>query len=160
MYAANVICFRVQVNMFSRLMTQGSSFVMEGVKNLVVKKHNLPVTRIVEALMEQKSFSDVEEYRYFDPKLLRGAGDSHAPGSSSSHQGSTGARSRVQFSDAVVFTIGGGNYIEYQNLMDYARSRAGTGVQPQKQIIYGSTNLQNASHFLKQLGSLGQEIGS
>lgn len=27
------------VNMFSKLMSQGSSFVMEGVKNLVVKKH-------------------------------------------------------------------------------------------------------------------------
>ena len=133
-------------------MTQGSSFVMEGVKNLVVKKHNLPVTRIVEALMEQKNSTEVEDYRYFDPKLLRGTGD--APSQN------TGARSRIHFSDAVVFTIGGGNYIEYQNLMDYARSRAGTSVQPQKQIIYGSTNLQNASHFLKQLGLLGQEIAS
>lgn len=27
------------VSMFSKLMNQGSSFVMEGVKNLVVKKH-------------------------------------------------------------------------------------------------------------------------
>ena len=27
------------VNMFAKLMSQGSSFVMEGVKNLVVKKH-------------------------------------------------------------------------------------------------------------------------
>ena len=40
------------VSMFSKLMTQGSSFVMEGVKNLVVKKHSLPVTKIVEELME------------------------------------------------------------------------------------------------------------
>lgn len=27
------------VSMFSKLVSQGSSFVMEGVKNLVVKKH-------------------------------------------------------------------------------------------------------------------------
>ena len=27
------------VSMFSKLMNQGSSFVMEGVKNLVVKRH-------------------------------------------------------------------------------------------------------------------------
>ncbi len=40
------------ISMFSRLMTQGSSFVMEGVKNLVVKKHSLPITKIVEELME------------------------------------------------------------------------------------------------------------
>jgi hypothetical protein len=32
------------VNMFAKLMSQGSSFVMEGVKNLVVKKH---VSRII-----------------------------------------------------------------------------------------------------------------
>ena len=27
------------MNMFTKLMSQGSNFVMEGVKNLVVKKH-------------------------------------------------------------------------------------------------------------------------
>ena len=37
---------------FSKLMQQSSSFVMEGVKNLVVKRHNLPVTKIVDELME------------------------------------------------------------------------------------------------------------
>lgn len=42
------------VNMFSKLMAQSSQFVMEGVKNLVVKKHSLPVTKIVEELMEVK----------------------------------------------------------------------------------------------------------
>lgn len=34
------------VGMFSKLMSQGSQFVMEGVKNLVVKKHKLPATRV------------------------------------------------------------------------------------------------------------------
>ena len=40
------------VSMFGKLVAQSSQFVMEGVKNLVVKRHNLPVTRIVEELME------------------------------------------------------------------------------------------------------------
>ena len=40
------------ISMFSKLMNQGSSFVMEGVKNLVVKKHSLPVTKIVDEIME------------------------------------------------------------------------------------------------------------
>ena len=44
------------VSMFSKLMQQSSSFVMEGVKNLVVKKHNLPVTKIVDELMEVNYF--------------------------------------------------------------------------------------------------------
>ena len=59
------------VSMFSKLMSQGSQFVMEGVKNLVVKKHSLPITRIVDALMEMKSVPEAEEYRYFDPKMLK-----------------------------------------------------------------------------------------
>jgi len=43
------------VGMFSRLMAQSSAFVMEGVKNLVVKRHNLPITKVVEELMEVKN---------------------------------------------------------------------------------------------------------
>ena len=31
------------------------------------------------------------------------------------------ARNRQAFNDAIVFMIGGGNYIEYQNLQDYAK---------------------------------------
>ena len=59
------------VSMFSKLMSHGSQFVMEGVKNLVLKKHNLPVTRIVDNLMELKSSPELEEYLYLDPKVLK-----------------------------------------------------------------------------------------
>ncbi len=42
-----------QIHSFSsKLVQHSSAFVMEGVKNLVVKKHNLPVTKIVDELME------------------------------------------------------------------------------------------------------------
>lgn len=34
------------VSMFSKLVSQGSSFVMEGVKNLVVKRHVSKITQI------------------------------------------------------------------------------------------------------------------
>uniref|UniRef100_A0AAX7UQP6 Sec1 family domain-containing protein 1 n=1 Tax=Astatotilapia calliptera TaxID=8154 RepID=A0AAX7UQP6_ASTCA len=43
------------MGLFSRVMNTGSQFVMEGVKNLVLKQHNLPVTRILDNLMEMKS---------------------------------------------------------------------------------------------------------
>ena len=111
---------------------QGSSFVMEGVKNLVVKKHNLPVTKIAEELMEihagqyqverpefatpvqdmKRSFFQ-DEFRYFDPKILR--------------SNETIPRAKNPFQDAIVFVVGGGNYIEYQNLSDYAQSRSNPG---------------------------------
>ena len=60
--------------------------------------------------MEQKSLPEVEEFRYLDPKLLRPPG-SEAPS----------VRSRNTFQEAVVFVVGGGNYIEYQNLVDYTK---------------------------------------
>lgn len=56
------------VNMISKLMSQGSQFVMEGVKNFVVKKHNLPFTRITDCLMDQRSSQETEDYLYLDPK--------------------------------------------------------------------------------------------
>ncbi|ESP00794.1 hypothetical protein LOTGIDRAFT_200665 [Lottia gigantea] len=127
--------------MFANLVSKGSQFVMEGVKNLVVKRHNLPTTRIVDALMDLKSYQDVEDYRYFDPKLLR-ADSSSVP------------RNKSPFQEAFVFVVGGGNYIEYQNLVDYAKSKSMTSP---KKIWYGCSDLVNASQFLKQLARLGQE---
>lgn len=97
------------VSMFSKLMSHGSQFVMEGVKNLVLKKHNLPVTRIVDNLMELKSSPELDEYLYLDPKVLKVSDESGQ------------VKARTTFNEAIVFMIGGGNYIEYQNLMDYCK---------------------------------------
>lgn len=57
--------------MFSRIMSTGSQFVMEGVKSLVVGTKNLPVTRIVDAIMNHKNIPETDDYRYFDPKMLK-----------------------------------------------------------------------------------------
>lgn len=130
------------VNMFSKLVSQGSNFVMEGVKNLVVKRHNLPVTRIVDHLMEFKNSSETEEYHYLDPKQLK---LTEIP------------RGRSPFQDAIVFIIGGGNYIEYQNLVDYAKQKTASGGSV-KRITYGATTLNNAKQFLIQLSHLGKEM--
>ncbi|XP_078593505.1 sec1 family domain-containing protein 1-like [Branchiostoma floridae x Branchiostoma japonicum] len=130
------------ISMFSRLMNTGSEFVMEGVKNLVVKKHNLPVTRVADALIDNKSYQDTEDYRYFDPKMLR-VTDSSIP------------RNRNPVQEAIVFIVGSGNYIEYQNLVDYVKGKAGSSI---KRITYGCSELSNATLFLKQLAKLGTEL--
>lgn len=132
------------VSMFSKLMNQGSSFVMEGVKNLVVKKHNLPVTKIVDELMESKQSSQTDDYCYLDPKQLKHT--EQMP------------KNRPTFQDVIVFIVGGGNYIEYQNLVDYVKQKSGTGIN--KRITYGSTTFINAKQLLKQLSLLGQEVHS
>ncbi|KAL7291506.1 protein sly1 homolog [Trichogramma pretiosum] len=129
------------VSMFSKLVNQGSSFVMEGVKNLVVKKHNLPVTKIVDELVDMRQSAQTEDYCYFDPKQLKHS--DQVP------------KNKTVFQDAIVFIVGGGNYIEYQNLMDYVKQKANGGTT--KKIVYGSTTLTNAKQFLKQLSLLGQE---
>uniref|UniRef100_A0AAX7VV56 Sec1 family domain containing 1 n=1 Tax=Astatotilapia calliptera TaxID=8154 RepID=A0AAX7VV56_ASTCA len=126
------------MGLFSRVMNTGSQFVMEGVKNLVLKQHNLPVTRILDNLMEMKSHPETDDYRYFDPKMLRGS-ESSIP------------RNKNPFQEAIVFVVGGGNYIEYQNLVDYTKSKQG------KKIVYGCSELFNASQFIKQLSQLGQK---
>ncbi|XP_062551244.1 protein sly1 homolog [Armigeres subalbatus] len=131
------------VSMFSKLVTQGSSFVMEGVKNLVVKRHNLPVTKITEQLMECRAGGEVDDYLYLDPKLLKG--------------GDIVPKNRAPFQDAIVFMVGGGNYIEYQNLVDFIKTKQ--TANSNRRIIYGASTLTNAKQFLKQLALLGQEIG-
>ncbi|KAI3367141.1 hypothetical protein L3Q82_008138 [Scortum barcoo] len=120
------------MGLFSRVMNTGSQFVMEGVKNLVLKQHNLPVTRILDNLMEMKSHPETDDYRYFDPKMLRGS-ESSIP------------RNKNPFQEAIVFVVGGGNYIEYQNLVDYAKFKQG------KKVVYGCSELFSAAQFIKQI---------
>lgn len=119
---------------FSQLMNTGTKLM-----NLVVGTKNLPVTRVVDQLMEQKASKDTEDYRYFDPKLLRVTDSSLMP------------RSRTSFQEAYVFMVGGGNYIEYQNLQDYCRRQ-----QNAKRVTYGTSQLMNAQQFLAQLSELGR----
>ena len=105
------------VSMFSNLISQSSNFVMAGVKNLVVKKHNLPLTKIVDEIMEQKQGKVNEEFRYLDPKILRGQESGQVFNHwSIVYYGQQVPRTKTPFADAVVFVVGGGNYIEHQNL--------------------------------------------
>lgn len=102
--------------------------------------------------MELKSSPETEDYRHFDPKQLRQT------------DGAQASKSRAPFHEAIVFVVGGGNYIEYQNLVDYAKVQntifcytiylrlfQSKGAQGNKRVIYGSTSLFNAKQFLKQV---------
>lgn len=56
--------------------------------------------------MEFKNSIEMDDYHYLDPKQLK---VTEIP------------KNRAAFQDAIVFIVGGGNYIEYQNLVDYAK---------------------------------------
>lgn len=62
--------------------------------------------------MECKSNAEVDDYLYLDAKLLKG--------------GDVAPKNRAPFQDSIVFVIGGGNYIEYQNLVDFIKVSAAT----------------------------------
>jgi len=111
-----------------------------GVKALLPTTKELYVTRLVDAIMEMKSELGVENYCYFDPKIQKKMRQTAIP------------RKNTPFKESIVFIIGGGNYVEYQNLQEYAKKL------PSKKIIYGSTEIVTASEFLKQLKVLSEKL--
>ncbi len=89
----------------------GFENLISGVKNLLPTRKDLTLTKIVESIMEPSASgtNETEDYLYFDPKMARN--------SSANKQN----RNRHSFQEGIVFVIGGGNYIEYQNLQEYAQ---------------------------------------
>lgn len=89
---------------------------------------------------------DTDDYLLFDPR----AGRATRP---------TAGRSRQTFNEAIVFVVGGGSYVEFTNLGEYAMRNTGGGSGGAagamgKKIIYGSTEIISPGEFLEMLGSL------
>jgi len=117
--------------------------LISGVKNIFPASKDLPITKIVDGLLDTGGFSsssDHEEYLYYDPKSVKGSDPAKVP------------NNRMQFQDAIVFVVGGGNYNEYQNLLEYANRQ-----NPPKTITYGTTELLTPQEFIDQLNTLGTE---
>ncbi|KAI9102828.1 Sec1-like protein [Phlyctochytrium arcticum] len=116
--------------------------LVSGVKNLLPVRKEAPATRIVENLMDHRETPEMEEFLYLDPKLPRGQTVPKGPG-----QG----RGKTPFSEAIVFVVGGGNYLEYQNLVEFTQRAS----LQKRRITYGSTEIVSPQEFLKQLEVLG-----
>ncbi|GLT63221.1 hypothetical protein SLA2020_358000 [Shorea laevis] len=130
------------VDWAEKLYGQSISAVTAGVKNLLASDRQLALTRTVEALMEGKPNPEIDSYLVFDPR---------APKSSS---GTSSSHLKGPFKEAIVFMIGGGNYMEYGSLQELVQHQ-----QPVKHVIYGTTEILTGSEFVKQLASLGQKMG-
>ena len=111
-----------------------------------------------------------EHYLYFDPRSANARGT--MPPASAVRGGQAASRGieasfgqrRQGFSEAIVFTVGGGSYEEYGNLQEWAdrTSGAAAGAQPstaaRRRVVYGSTELLNAEDFITlELNRLGKE---
>ncbi|PHH84454.1 hypothetical protein CDD83_1924 [Cordyceps sp. RAO-2017] len=154
--------------------------LISGVKNFLPADRDLTVTKIVESIMDPSTASSsaiakTEHYLYFDPRsptargtmpppsAMRAGSGASAPGGLPGSQGpgqlATFGQRRQGFSEAVVFTVGGGSMEEYGNLQEWV-SRTG-GDRGRKRVVYGSTELVSAGEFIKQeLKRLGDELAS
>lgn len=99
------------------------------------------LTRVLDAVMELKDAGGVDKFMYLDPKFPVNS----AP------------RKNTPFKDAIVFCIGGGNYAEMYNIMEYAKRAQNQGTGVPKRVIYGTTELLSPSQFLAQLALLSKK---
>lgn len=118
----------------------GFENLLSGVKNLLPTRKELVVSKIVSDIMTppQNEVSKASDYLYFDPKVSK---NSRSP-----------RQHKVTFQEAIVFVVGGGNYVEYQNLQELATQNNG-----KRKITYGSTDILSPHQFLDQLSTLGKE---
>ncbi|CAI9301690.1 unnamed protein product [Lactuca saligna] len=131
------------VDWAEKLYGQSISAVTAGVKNLLSGDHQLAMATTVEALMEGKPNNpEIESYLVLDPRAPK----------------STSGQMKGPFKEAIVFMIGGGNYVEYGSLQELAR-RQQQPPSSAKHIIYGTTEILTGAEFIDQLAVLGQKMG-
>jgi sec1 family domain-containing protein 1 len=151
-----------------------------GIKNFLPANRDLTVTKIVESIMDPSTASSTalnktEDFLYFDPRSANargtmpppvrapttGAGSNPGglPGMPAPGTGASFGQRRQGFSEAIVFVVGGGSVDEYGNLQEWI-SRTG-GDRSKKRVVYGSTEMLNATEFVQEeLERLGREVSS
>lgn len=125
------------------------SQVASNVNKMIISADKaLAAARVVQILMDQKGDPEVlEGYLTLDPKAPKG-----------STQSATASRST---NEAILFVVGPGNYIEYQNCQDHVCStmkqegKMSRLVPNGKTLIYGATELCTGEEFLQQLHQNG-----
>ncbi|CAO1639043.1 unnamed protein product [Sympodiomycopsis kandeliae] len=155
-----------------RLKDSGLENLVSNVKNFLPAQKDFVITRLVGALMDPSSVSsnsqisqETKDWLLFDPQQRRGA---NVRGANSGTSTPTGPSNQVR-NDAIVFVIGGGSYVEYNNLQEWA-SRNSLPTQPNsaigggagntsmgsgyKRITYGATEIVTPGDFVKVLASL------
>lgn len=125
----------------------GVGSLISGIKKLLPEKKTIPITNVVDAIMDplnssQKNLETTDSYLYIDPKITRG-----------SH---TRKPKRQSYNKSLVFVVGGGNYLEYQNLQEWAHSQ----LHNPKKVMYGSTAITTPAEFLNEISRLGASNSS
>lgn len=132
---------------------QGLTSLTKGVKNLLAGEQQAAVTVAVESLMENKpagsggsavvggsSGPSTDNYVTLDPRAPAGKAQ----------------RPTTPFKEAIVFMIGGGNYLEWESLLCWAARAQPTP----KTILYGATDVLSGDEMVQQLAELGRRSGA
>ena len=133
------------------VVNRGVSALAAGVRQLLPSNRQTPVAKAAAALMDNKGGAEEEAYAYLDPKLASSAeAGGGAPGGAAS-------RSRNPYSQAIVFVVGPGNYLEYQALKQQGGQASSTAALPGlgRKVTYGCTEVLAPNDFVSQLGALG-----
>ncbi|KAF8846155.1 Sec1-like protein [Paxillus ammoniavirescens] len=141
-----------------RLKEGGLENLISGVKNFLPADKLLPVTRLMEALMDSsaasnQSLQETDDYIFLDPRAPRhvqGLGFSGGAGGPGTGGASGPGRGRrMAFTEGTVFVVGGASYVEYGNLGEWP---AKTG----KRLTYGGTEIVDPGEFVGALQDLGK----
>eukprot|EP01065_Artemidia_motanka_P028010 TRINITY_DN3321_c0_g1_i1.p1 TRINITY_DN3321_c0_g1~~TRINITY_DN3321_c0_g1_i1.p1 ORF type:complete len:474 (+),score=141.80 TRINITY_DN3321_c0_g1_i1:741-2162(+) len=101
----------------------------------------LPHTRVVDAVLQRGAKQErdrfLKQFSCKDPKT-----------------GKSIDVSQFQFTSAICFVVGGGNYFEYENMKLWEMQEENVG----KRVLYGSTELLTGDGLLQQLAELGKEL--
>jgi hypothetical protein len=165
-------------------LTSNVASLLGGIKNFLPVDRDLTVTKITESIMDPSSASSsaiakTEHYLYFDPRSANARGTMPQPsalraqagvsapgglpgaglgGSQAPGMGASFGQRRQGFSEAMVFMVGGGSMDEYGNLQEWA-ARSAAGDRAKRRVIYGASELINASQFIREeLERLGREM--
>lgn len=99
------------------------------------------VAQLMDGKPQSQSTSAIDDFVLLDPKAQAGKAGADA--------------ARGPFREAIVFVVGGGNYLERERLAHWAKSCA-----PPRNVIYGATELLTGAEFVAQLGQLGTNSGA
>eukprot|EP00190_Bangiopsis_sp_CCMP1999_P002440 CAMPEP_0198733190 /NCGR_PEP_ID=MMETSP1475-20131203/43559_1 /TAXON_ID= ORGANISM="Unidentified sp., Strain CCMP1999" /NCGR_SAMPLE_ID=MMETSP1475 /ASSEMBLY_ACC=CAM_ASM_001111 /LENGTH=570 /DNA_ID=CAMNT_0044496445 /DNA_START=81 /DNA_END=1790 /DNA_ORIENTATION=+ len=122
--------------MVSGMVQKGKTNLKKGMKEVAQNINKLvtlsgggimPISKTMNALMDHRGSSVENGFTYLDAKLRDGT------------ENFSGREGRA-YSDGIVFVVGGGNYIEYENVIEHCESR---------NVIYGSTSLLTGEEFLQ-----------
>lgn len=138
----NNTTFKQHLNVYGNIFIDKGFNILQGVKNLLPKRREIKITKLVETLIENKPSSLNEQFIYIDPKV---------PPNNPIHEKLFIKQENVK--DCIIFMMGGGNYIEVAALKDLEEKL-------NKKIIYGTTDFIRPVDFVNELDELGKMFSS